>query len=339
MFGIRPPFNISSHYSPEILDLLNDTVLGSNGARYRHRGIESRIKKLENPLYLNISRNDKVLGNVTFCRRQNDWYVRYFAFDKTFQSALSAKKKSTSNKGIKGELNKFFKNALNDQDGPFRFYAYIDPKNVRSLMMSEQFNFKAQSTIVTQTFSRLKPKNSRDFKLISDKKKVLELLEKNFKSRSFFHPYQTLNSTDFCAIQKENEIVAFAKTHTAEWEIEQLPGKGGKTLTKLIPYVPIIGSMIKPKSHKFTVIDSVWVKEENKNYFEELCGAILFKNQHKVIHWWVDNKDPLWVKLSDKVNWGLLHKVNGIHEVQLVVRSNEPVDKNKVAFVSGFDFI
>ena len=128
---------------------MNSVTLGSNGARYRHKGIEKRINKLYNPLYLNLTLRGKLTANVTFCRRGEDWYVRYFAFDQLFQSAAKKKQKSKGKSKLNQQLNNFFQNALDSENEPNCFYAYIDPKNDRSLWMSETFGYQTTAKIAS----------------------------------------------------------------------------------------------------------------------------------------------------------------------------------------------
>jgi hypothetical protein len=338
MFGLEPPFSTRTKHSAQIVKLLKVVTLGSNGARYKHRGIEKRIELLYKPLYVNLSIREKLIANVTFCRRDKDWYVRYFAFDQVFQSAKQGKSRPNKRGKIKAKLRSFFENALEDPEGPDQFYAFIDPKNERSQLFSESLGFSPVATIATQTFSRLKPKNQNIEKL-HDKNQVKELITNEFSERPLFHPYQSYNETPFYVLKEKGEIIAFAKSHDAEWEIEQLPGKYGNVLTRIVPFIPMINKIIRPNSHKFTAIDSVWVKDHNSKYFEQLAEGILASEKHNVIHWWVDKQDETWKGLSKSVGWGLLQKINGVHDVNLVTKSKEKKKLKGPAYISGFDFI
>lgn len=338
MFGIQPPFSTHDSPSKETIDLLSSVTLGSNGARYRHIGIENRINQLHNPLYLNLTLRNKPIANVTFCKRQKDWYVRYFAFDQLFQSAPTKKQKSRGKGKLNQQLNDFFSNAIESENEPSLFYAYIDPRNDRSLWMSETFGFTSISKIATQTYSSLNPKN-RGVRKLKDKRMIKNLVNNQFGGRPFYHPYQTFNDSPFYVLEENGEIVAFAKSHKAEWVIEQLPGRRGKTLKNIIPFIPVVNKIIRPNAHQFSAIDSVWVKGNDPKYFESLAQGVLVEDNHKVLHWWVDQKEPLWNSLKDKVNWGLLHKINGVHLVNLVVRSKEKNELDKAAYISAFDFI
>lgn len=338
MFGIQPPFSTNVSHTKETLSLLSSVTLGSNGARYKHKGIEKRISKLYNPLYLNLTLRNKLTANVTFCRRGQDWYVRYFAFDQMFQSSANKKQKSKGKSKLNQQLNSFFQNALDGDNEPNCFYAYIDPENDRSLWMSETFGFQPAASIATQTFSRLHPKNI-GVRRLKDLDQIKKYVNDEFKDRPFYHPYQTFNGSSFYVLEKNGKIVAFAKSHSAEWKIERFPGRNGRLTTKLIPFIPVIKKIIRPNSHQFSVIDSVWVKGHNSQYFNSLAEGILAEEKHKVLHWWVDKKEPLWNSLKSDINWGILHRINGVHNVNLVIRAKEKKELKRPAYVSGFDFI
>src|SRR5690606_41375466 len=95
-------FKLSDHPEPGIIELLKATRLGTKGATYRHLDTEKRINELVTPLFLYIQRREKVLGNITFCRRSlptsvNVFYIRYFAFDRKW-SAYEGEEQEKINK-------------------------------------------------------------------------------------------------------------------------------------------------------------------------------------------------------------------------------------------------
>lgn len=341
--NVQPPFVLREDYSDEVLNLLKTVTLGSNGARYRHRHIEKRIANLYKPLYLNLERNDAVLGNITMCRREVGWYVRYFAMDTSFQSPKSAQKQSKSKKNtLKNKISSFFDEIFEEDNAPPLLYAYIDPRNDRSLWMSQNFGFYTAAKIATQTFSRIRPKVKSDVKQSEDLTFIQSKVEEVNKSKPLFFDYHTFNNgTPFYELRKNDKIVAFAKTHQAEWVIERLPGRRGSLLVNIIPFVPGVRKVVRPNAHKFTVVDSVWAIENDKNLLEELFEGILEKENKNTLVWWVDQKEELYKNVKGIVNWGLLHKINGAHQVDLVVKRREKAKEEfeSPTYVTGFDFI
>ena len=62
--GLSSRFTIRKEASPALLDLLEKTVLGTNGACYRHLDTRSRILEADNPLFVSLERDGKVQGNI-----------------------------------------------------------------------------------------------------------------------------------------------------------------------------------------------------------------------------------------------------------------------------------
>ncbi|MDX1653036.1 MAG: hypothetical protein R3277_11120 [Brumimicrobium sp.] len=340
---VNPPFYLRETFSQEVLNLLNSVTLGSSGARYRHRNIDKRIENLYRPLFLNLERNERVLGNITLCRRKEAWYIRYFAFDPAKQSAVKTKSKNRPASGrLKNMINDFFDNVLNDgESGSECLYAYIDPRNERSMWMSENFGFRKAASIASQTFSRVKPKKKTRVIRAGDRTFIKQKVKEVFADYPLYFDHHTFNETPFYELIKDGETVGFAKTHSAEWVIERLPGKKGRMLINIIPFVPGVRKVVRPKAHHFTVVDTVWLKDPNAGDFEELMEGILEKEGKNTLIWWVDKKEPLYVSLENRVNWGLLHKINGVQDVNLAVKRSDKDESvfNRPTYVTGYDFI
>lgn len=344
---IEKPFHIRTSPTSETLKLLESVTLGSNGARYKHLDTRERISQLYKPLFLNLERNSKTLANITLCRREVGWYLRYFAFETSFQTT---KTNAKPKKGgvLKKQLNSFFEQVLNSEDEHTTdlLYAYIDPNNRRSLLMSENFGFTNKAKIATQTFSRVRPRKQPYISVIpTDKLAVVyERVAKAYGNDQMYFTEHTFNEAPFYGYyDSKGTLIAFVKVYKANWKIERLPGKRGSLLTNIIPFIPRIRKVINPKSHVFSVIEAVWVSEgcNQPEVMEELFEGVLFNEQTNSLIWWVDIKQPIYKSLSKSVNWGLLHKLNGVSMVDLVVRAKKGSNKlNDTPFyVTAFDFI
>ena len=339
---MHPIFKIREEHTPQILGLLNSVTLGTNGAQYRHLDNSQRIKECDNPLFLSMERNKVTIGNVTFCRRGDDWYIRYFAMSPRLQSAAVKKSKSNKSNLLKRELNDFFQSTLdgqNDLGKVSSFYAYIDPNNEKSLWMSEDFGFNTIGKIATQTFSRVKPKKSNRVQKIEDWHEVKELVNTNFENYNYFHSAQT-EKPPFYVIKDENgEIIAFAKISISTWEIERLPGRLGGVLTRVIPYIPRLNKLVRPKIHTSVVPEAVMIKDNNPELLDDFFQGILHQEEKSLILWWVDENEKLYIDVKPRMKWGLLHKLVGVNNANVVQRSNCTSNSNHPFYTSGFDFI
>ena len=339
---LHPSFKFREEVSAELLELLTKTTLGTNGAQYQHLDIEKRIYEADQPLFLSIERHNKVLGNIAFCRRGKFWYIRYFAFDSNFQAGAQQKFSKEKNSLFKNQLQFYFNSLLNteNKENIDALYAYIDPKNQRSKQMSERFGFENIAKLKTQSFSRIKPQNKR-VELLEDWNAIKDFVTKNYGTHLFYFESQSSKAPFYVVKDKNGEIIACTKVTIVNWKIARLPGKFGGILTRLLPYIPIINRLIKPNKHTFLVPEIVCIKDNNPNLLEELFSGILAIHNLHVLLWWIDEKDQVYTDLSPLVKWGVLDKILGRPEVDVVARYIQMKDEDlkKPVFVAAFDMV
>jgi hypothetical protein len=284
-------------------------------------------------------RNNKILGNVTFCRRGKTWYIRYFAFQQMLQSSNRPKETHKSNSHLKQQLRFFFDEQF--QSEVETMYAYIDPKNDRSKWMSQNFGFHKISTLATQSFSRIYPKKSARLEKTEDWNEVKSKVIENYGKHCHFFTTHA-SKPPFYVLKGENgQIMSCARVTKVHWEIVRLPGKFGSLLTKAIPFIPFLNRLINPKNHTFLVPEIVCVNQDNPELLDELFSAILFQEKLNLMLWWMDATDPLYISVKNKVQWGLLHKIIGVAPVDVVGRNRSGM-KEKVEspiFVTAFDMV
>jgi hypothetical protein len=327
-----------------ILDLLSETVLGTNGSRYQHLDTAHRIYEADHPLFLTVERNNRVWGNLTFCRRGEHWYIRYFAFRSFLQAGGTEKSSERSQSVIKQSLQHFFDAVFsgNSEYGNVQsMYAYIDPRNERSKWMSEHFGFQVIGTLATQSFSRLSPKKSRRFVEINDTNLSDAILEKKRDSHRYFCAAHISKPPFYGLISESGELLALVKSTKVNWKIERLPGRFGGLLKSILPFVPLIRRLINPNKFTFLVPDVLYVKDNSHEILNELFEALLEKESLNVLLWWIDNVDPLYLSIQSKMNWGMLHPVLGVQPVDVVQRTKktEQTKAVKPQFVSAFDMV
>lgn len=340
---LSPIFKMYEEATPALIDLLESVTLGTNGAHYRHLDTRERIHTADNPLHLVMERNERAFGNVSFCRRERTWYVRYFAFDRIIQGTGQKKSKGGGGK-LKQELQHFFDEVIGPEH-PYgevnSFYAYIDPNNEKSLWMSENFGFGTKATIATQTFSRSRLPKGTNVESTTNWNFVKDTIRSAYGNTHYYFEDHLKEGPYYYITDEQDEIIACAKITKATWAIERLPGKMGGWLPKVIPYIPGLRRIIRPKKHTFLVPEAVVVKNNDPKLLEALFeGMLRWEGEHLIL-WWIDETTPLYRETKDKVKWGMLHKLVGVNKVNLVVKHNEhfEYDNSIPVYTCGFDFV
>lgn len=337
-------FTLRQAVTPALLALLEETTLGTNGAKYRHLDTNSRIFEADNPLFLSLERNGKVLGNVTFCRREEYWYVRYFAFAAFAQASANKVKSRGANSILKTELNQFFDGILagNYSSKPVKgIYAYIDARNARSKWMSENFGFEVVGKLVTQSFSRLHPRQSNRLQIVTEWSEIESFCRENYANHRHFYTHHCSKPPFYVIRDTNGAILASMKVTKANWVIERFPGKFGSILPKLVRFIPVLNQVLTPQKLTFLVPDLVYVKGNNAQLLDELFQSVLYAEKCKLIFWWVDKNDQLFCQIRQRIRWGILHLMLGITEVDIVEkRVGQSVDSPETPeFVSAYDMI
>ncbi len=341
--GLNPLFKLSEKHTPALIELLDSVVLGTNGAHYRHLDTAEKIAECDNIIHLSMERHEKVIGNISFCRRERHWYIRYFAFADNFQSGGKRKSNVRQSNFLKRELERFFSEVFAGEYGPSidSFYAYIDPNNEKSLWMSESFGFETIGCVATQTFSRISPRKSRHVEQLESWEEVKAIVRGNYSNYAYYFETQTSRSPHYVIRDENSEIIAFAKVAKANWEIKRLPGKIGGLLTRIIPFIPGLRKIIRPKRHTFIVPEAVFVKDNDPKLLSELFEGILHAENKNLIIWWVDETDRLYMDCKSTVQWGMLHSLVGVNKANVVCKRNPSASqwKESPVFTAGIDFI
>ena len=335
----------------EVIQLLEETFIGTNGAQYQLMNTRDRIKNLLNPNFFFLSRNNKAIGTITICERpillNNEkvisFYIRYFAFQTLFQG--SDKPSSGQNK-FHIYFNQLFNTNLNLEEDSNRktiFWAFIDPENLRSFKMREKFGFEEIGEFKTYIFQRFFPKRSGRVRKVrsSEMQSCIEKTEEFYSNHSLYSSHR-ITEENYFVLEKEGRIIAGIKTFPSSWKIKSLPGKNSKLIQGILPLIPFSKRLINPKNHKFLATEGFWYEEVVTNdEIEMFFEGILKQSNHHSIFLWEDINSKCIKRLG--INWGMMEKIKDDNAIKIVAKLNNYEDsevakiKASPKYLSGFD--
>jgi hypothetical protein len=102
-----------------------------------------------------------------------------------------------------------------------------------------------------------------------------------------------------------------------------MKGPFGKLLINVLPWLPIVKKLITPACHKFLAFDSFLslnpsIDRKEVNAF--LSAGLAHFKVHHMMHW-VD-ESSLNRQYVEDIQWGLLHRILGKSEINLVVKGH-----------------
>lgn len=337
--------------SASVRDLLNNTLIGTEGTLYRLKDTAQKIDLLHHPHFFSIERNSKAIANVTLCKRiiavnhqkELGYYIRYFAFDKVYQrNAPKSKGQSAFHSYFKDLFSTSNLNPIKPENKRSLFWAYVDPQNKRSAQMRKQFGFEQIGQFRTKAFSRAFPKNTTVERLKKeDQQKTLAEIKSFYSDHTFFADNHLFEQDQYFILKKDGVIVAGIQANPSHWEIKSLPGKTGTFMLKYANYIPIFRRLFNPKNHQFLATEGLFWTNGNAKYLPELLEGVLAINKHYSLLIWEDTNSNLLH--SKKLKWGLINRMKKDNLIDIVIKSNgyskDEIDKLKQTkkYISGFD--
>ncbi|WP_066756576.1 hypothetical protein [Crocinitomix algicola] len=337
--------------SKELVELLSNTLIGTNGTLYQLLDTPRKIYKLNCPNHFCLYRNDKVVANVTLCQRDislpkselNSFYIRYVAFSSLFQGNTKPSKGRSS-------LHDYFKGLFETSnlsfDNPERkssfFWAYIDPENYRSYNLNTSFGFQTIGSFKTIAFSKVRPKN-RGVEVLNtdDHTTTLKDIRNFYDGYALFSTTHLFKNENYFVLRINDEIVAGIQANPVHWKIKKLPGLKGKLMLRLAPYIPYLNKIINPKSHRYLATEGLFWKTGKEHFIQQLLEGVLAITRHHSLLIWEDENHQRVKKLP--VKWGFLQKNKVDNSISIVAKMNgfsateiEAI-KRSPKYISGFD--
>jgi hypothetical protein len=337
--------------SEALIDLLKNTLIGSQGTLYQLLDTPTKIVQLKNSHFFSLVRADKLLGTFTICEQEinllgcthHSYYIRYVAFDAKFQGGF---KKGKSNGGLHRFFKNFFEASTFDSaptnDGKSIYWAYIDPDNLRSINLNNRLGFEQIGSFKTSVFSRVDPKNKLVERIKSeDKNEVLNLVTSFYDSFQFFTRESLFFDDNYFVLRVNGELVCGIQANPVQWKIKSLPGLSGRILIKIAPYIPRIRKLIQPNNHRFLATEGLFWKDGFEHKLTELLEGVLAITGHHSLLIWSDGEHDFLEKT--KINWGFIQKMKKDNSVAIMAKLNgysqqELADLKKAPkYISGFN--
>ena len=359
---------VTDHASEGILDILNHAVQGSEGGlRFSLQNIASRIAAYKDQIrFVSLYKKNKITGTVGACYRISgqgplrfpSTYIRYLAFQSTYQSDISWRKKEKaiirqeSDDSFKQKtLEIFSRPHLLELPDVFErdkhiMYAFIESMNERSKNLVSQAGYEYIRSFLTVAFSRFSPKTDKRVTKLdgSEKGKMRELLLEFYKSYSFFSAEYAFHDDHYYVLKEGDEIIAGVCAIPTSYKVYDVPGVWGWVMMRILPGTPYFKRLFRPGEFRYLVLDAIYYKEGKEgllaNLFESACAAEGF---HTGLTW-LDDRSDLFDKLRTRVKMGALNRMLNAKPGLVYTKFINLTEGEKDAFfdapayISGFDF-
>ena len=323
-------------YPPEsVIQLLEQTCIGTKGTLYQLLYTRQKIKRLHSPHFIYLERNEKAIGTVTLCERDVHLnglqtptvYIRYFAFDQLFQgSSNQSRGRSSFHSYFKALFDTSNFDPIQPQGNKQLYWAFIDQENARSFNMNVNFGFRTIGSFKTKVFSRVHPKKKGVERITEeDQKEVLSSLQTFYKDFNFYSPIHLFEDHNYFVIRHQGEIVCGIQANPVHWRIKSLPGLTGRLMVRYAQFIPRIRKLIHPNDHLFLATEGLFWKEGFEHFIEPLLEGTLALTKHHSLLIWTDDQNTLFDSLS--IKWGFIQRMKADNVVKIVGKFNSYTDR------------
>jgi len=359
---------VSDHADEGMLDILNHAVQGSEGGlRFSLQNIAPRIAAYKDQIrFVSLYKKNQIIGTVGSCFRISGQgnlryptsYLRYLAFQTTYQSDLNWRKRRKA--VIKPEKDYNFKQKtleifsrphlldINDvQEGDKHIlYAFVESMNERSKNLVHQAGYEYIRSFLTVAFSRFSPKSDRRVVRLSDeeKEKMETLLLEYYSNYSFFSTDYSFFGDKYYVLKDGDEIIAGVSAIPSVYKVYDIPGIWGWVMMSVLPTAPYFRRLFQPGEFRHLVFDSIYCKKGRENLLAKLLeSACAAEGFHTGITW-LDDRSQLYDKIRTGVKMGALNRMLNAKPGLVYARFINLKEKEKdcfydaPAYISGFDF-
>lgn len=335
----------------QIIELLEENIIGTPGKSmlYKHVDVRKKVGMVSNPYFANLSIRNRLYGTICFSKRDvfisgksyQAFYLRYFTFRESFRTTNPKDHKRQTPSLIREDMAQIMKGKGLDFDRDLILYAYVDPGNTRSKRIIDEFGFEKAGSFQVIPFSRIWPKKSKYVEIAEESRyaEIKEYLMESYKDEQLVSFENLFRRGNYFVFVDKGKMVCGVQAIPDQWEILEMPGAGGKILMNVVPNIPILNRLFRPK-YKFVFFESVFCVD---GYEKQL--SLLFEST--LVHYKVnsgilcmDQKSALYAKVK-KNKLGLKHKIQGEKQIDIVVKTSDKnlINDNLPISVSGVDVL
>lgn len=359
---------VSDYANEGILNILNHAVQGSEGGlRFSLQNVAPRIEAYKDQIrFVSLYKKNQITGTVGSCFRISGQgklrypssYLRYLAFQSTYQSDLTWRKRRKE--FIKPEKDDNFKQKtleifskphlldLNDvfEGDKHIMYAFVESMNERSKNLVSQAGYEYIRSFLTVAFSRFSPKADERVTILGDeeRKKMETLLLEYYRDYSFFSIDHSFFGDRYYVLKEGGDIIAGVNAIPSVYKVYNMPGIWGWVIMSVLPKMPLFRRLFRPGEFRHLVFDSIYCKPGKEQMlatlFESACASEGFNTGLT----WLDDRSLLYDKIRSGVKMGALNRMLNAKPGLVYTRflnfsegDKEPF-YNAPAYISGFDF-
>jgi len=326
---------VESSPGEELIDHMKETVLGTpGGLRYQFTDIADRLSSLGENYFLFLRKQGKMLGSAGFCGRpasvagstHDSWLIRYVSIKAPMRTVPikregpEEEKRLLKRTSVLGRLIQPVSAnpaLVRDPDlkevTPALIYGFIEQKNLRSSNFSLQLGLEKVGEMVTFTFSRMQPGNSKKIEQLAEaaQGEMLSLITDFYKDYTLFTAAPLFRDNHYFVIREQGRVVAGLQVHDVTWRICDFGSGMVNRIIRLLTRIPYFRRRLNPDALKLVAFDGIYCETGHEALLYELMEGVLARKKRYIALLMMDLQSTLYKIYLDRQELGILHRLLG----------------------------
>jgi RimJ/RimL family protein N-acetyltransferase len=263
---------IERHASPPpgFVDLLSRVIWGTGAVRYTMRDVPERITEFAGSHFLALRERGALVGTYVLAPRT--LRVAGHTIPAMYRTLLAV----APGRG-QGGLGEVLVRAarrwmLEQADGPFMTYGFIEAENAASLAVAERAGHEAWGAFVAAPFTRWHP---RDDGRVEEELAPSDASPGDNLGAVVFEGGPGQGTSPRFVLREAGEVVASARAVQHHWALHGLGGVSGFVARSVLPRTPGLRRLLDPDDLRFAFFGSVAVAPGCEPLLARLLEAVL----------------------------------------------------------------
>jgi hypothetical protein len=316
--------DVERGYSQPFVELLERTIWGTRGLRYRGFGFDHSLDRIPDFRTIRLWVEGQMVGayGLSF-KTVYIGQTSLQAYHRMFLAIEGGHRGRGLGRLLAEHTRRHF---LLEAKEPVVLYGYIEDTNSRSLSISHKVGYRSIGTFTSTLFSRLRPRDRPDVSKLDDVPGMRALLMDQYRDHALVDLHDSLLPDEYWVLTRHGDVIAGVQASPRKWSLDALPGLSGWLLLRSLPRVPVLRRLLRNRHFDYCSMANLYVKEGHEADFFILCEAVLARLNQVAAMAFGDNTCPVFNRLKGAGSFGALASMGLESQVHVMTGSRHVSD-------------
>lgn len=298
---------VDDGYSDAFVDLLHNTIWGTEGLCYRSHELEQELQRIPRFQMIRLLRGETLIGVYGLAEKVvSVGHARVPALHRMY---LAVDRKYLGQGYGKLLVSHTKRHFLDEANRPVMLYGYIEDQNSRSLGLARKVGYQRIGTFQVILFSRLRPRQHPAIERPGDDAELRSLLEEQYAEFALCDLEQSLIPSEYYLIRRGGAIVAGLQAHRKRYSIVALGEWYGKLLLRVLPRTPYLRRLLPDGGLDFLALGNIYCPPGHERDLCSLLEGVLALSGVHVAMAFLDRDSPVLARLRARGKLGVLSQL------------------------------